>query len=430
MRRLNGTVRAGWKETNSALGLVYDNSANDSYWSEGPYYEFGFDEILVLEEAAARLHGMCVAAGDHIAARCPRRDAGTRAQAYLSSVCQPATCLLSRIGVPEHAHEQILRTWHDASETAWGTDFSPNIYGRFDLWYAGPGTTPKLLEYNAQTPTSLLEAAVVQWQWQEQTRQAFHPEKQWTSIHERLIEAWRRNLGLLTQARPHLGPRPAVHFAYDDRESTGEDLVTVGYLMETARQAGFPVHLIPMREVGLDMADGRFRHADTHIDVIFILYPWEWLWFEEGGKQVFLDMGDQSGRGTVWIEPPWTAALWSNKALLPVLWELFPGDELLLPAYFEDTRPASMTSYARKPIWSREGANVELVRVGETIARNTGLYGDGGFVYQELRELPSFDGHHPVLGVWMIDGEPAGMGIREGGLITRNDSRFVPHVIG
>ncbi|WP_170318809.1 glutathionylspermidine synthase family protein [Allorhizocola rhizosphaerae] len=427
MRRLNGAARAGWKETNSSLGLVYDG---ESYWSEGPYYEFGLDEILLLEEAAARLQRMCVAAGDHIAARCPRSDAGLRASAYLDSVCHPASCLLSRIGVPEHAHEQVIRTWHDASETAWGTDFSPNIYGRFDIWYAGAGTTPKLLEYNAQTPTSLLEAAVVQWQWQEQTRQAFHPDKQWTSIHERLIDAWRRNLALLAQARPHLGPAPTIHFAYDDREQTGEDLVTVGYLMDTAQQAGFPTRLIPIREVGLDMADGRFHHAGQHIDVIFILYPWEWLWFEEGGKQVFLDLADPSRRGTVWIEPPWTAALWSNKALLPVLWELFPGDDLLLPAYFESTRPAAMTSYARKPIWSREGANIELVRVGETIARNSGHYGDGAFIYQELRELPSFDGHHPVLGVWMIDGEPAGMGIREGGLITRNDSRFVPHVIG
>jgi glutathionylspermidine synthase len=36
------------------------------------------------------------------------------------------------------------------------------LYGRFDLAYRGDGP-PKLLEYNADTPTALFEAAVVQW---------------------------------------------------------------------------------------------------------------------------------------------------------------------------------------------------------------------------------------------------------------------------
>ena len=69
---------------------------------------------------------------------------------------------------------------------------------------------------------------------------------------------------------------------------------------------------------------------------------------------------------------------------------------------------------------------------------NPSEYGaDGRFVVQELLELPSFDGLegtvHPVIGAWLIDGEPAGMGIREGlgteGLVTRDRCNFVPHII-
>ena len=57
------------------------------------------------------------------------------------------------------------------------------MYGRFDLAYDGT-TPPKLLEYNADTPTSLLEAAVIQWRWQQDMR----PERdQFNSIHERLL---------------------------------------------------------------------------------------------------------------------------------------------------------------------------------------------------------------------------------------------------
>lgn len=451
MQRIaNGVVRSGWAATNARLGLVYNDTGAGSYWSEGPFYDFDLSEILVLEQAAAKVQQMCVAAGDHIVQSCPRHDAEVRRQSYLDNVCGLRGCLMSRLGIPEFVHEQVIRTWHDGSPQAWthrdkdlfgthahspqGPDFSPNLYGRFDFWYGGKGTVPKLLEYNAQTPTSLIEAAVIQWAWLEETRQSFHPERQWTSIHERLIEAWQRNLGELRQARPWLPEKPTVFFAYDGTEPTGEDQMTVAYLMETARQAGFPTQLITVGEVGLDQADGRLRHNGVHIDVIFVLYPWEWLWHEEGGKPIFTDMADPMKQGTVWIEPPWTAALWSNKGLLPVLWKLFGDDpanrDLLLPAYFADERPAAMTSYARKPIWSREGANIDLVRAGETVAHQTGTYGEGGFVYQELCELPAFDGGHPVLGVWMVDGEPAGMGIREGGLITGNGAHFVPHVIG
>ena len=75
---------------------------------------------------------------------------------------------------------------------------------------------------------------------------------------------------------------------------------------------------------------------------------------------------------------------------------------------------------------------------GETLVENPSEYGaDGRFVVQELLELPSFDGLegtvHPVIGSWLIDGEPAGMGIREGlgteGLVTRDRCNFVPHII-
>jgi glutathionylspermidine synthase len=469
VRRIgHGIERPGWEATNASLGLTYNatdlpDGRRISYWREGPFYDFSLDEIVELERAATTLQSMCLAAGDHIIAGCPRRDAKVRRDAYLSSECWPDTCSLARIGVPEYTHEQVIRTWFDGDKDAWthadkdlfgthahtplGPDWSPNVYGRFDLWYGGAGTTPRLLEYNAQTPTSLLESAVVQWTWLEQTGQTHHPDRQWNNVHERLIEAWRRHMAELRAARPWLPERPTIYFAYETSETSGEDRMNVAYLMETAGQAGYPTELIAMSQIGVDQTDGSVRFqrdgitVGPVIDVIFILYPWEWLWNEEGGRPIFRNMADPGKRGTVWIEPPWTAALWSNKGLLPVLWQLFgdkPEGRYLLPAYFEKDKPASMRSYARKPIWSREGGNVELVRDGEPVTSNSGTYGMEGFVYQELSELPSFAGAdgicHPVMGVWMIDGEAAGLGIREGvgveGLITKNDAHFVPHTIG
>jgi len=127
---------------------------------------------------------------------------------------------------------------------------------------------------------------------------------------------------------------------------------------------------------------------------------------------------------TQWIEPIWKM-LWSNKALLAVLWELYPNHPNLLPAYLDG--PRELTRYVKKPKLAREGANITLV--GETTVETGGDYGEEGFVYQALAPVPTFEGNYAVIGSWLVDGEACGMGVRESdGPITTNLSRFVPHM--
>jgi glutathionylspermidine synthase len=206
--------------------------------------------------------------------------------------------------------------------------------------------------------------------------------------------------------------------------------------MDTVVQAGYEAIELVVEDIVLDDGDGRFYDAQgRHLDVVFKLYPWEWLIEDEFGPAVLAD-GMRPG-GTTWVEPAYKM-LWSTKALLPVLWQLFGSDpvlgDFLLPAYFADEMPSSWRSYVRKPLWGREGANVAIVRDGAVAVELPGRYGTEGFVVQELAPLPDFPGvdgpHHPVLGAWVVDGEPAGLGIRESdGLITDNLSYFVPHAI-
>ena len=126
-----------------------------------------------------------------------------------------------------------------------------------------------------------------------------------------------------------------------------------------------------------------------------------------------------------WIEPIWKM-LWANKALLAVLWELYPNHANLLPAYFDG--PRDLTRYVKKPKMAREGANITYV--GDTRIETGGDYGEEGFVYQALAPVPVFDGNYAVVGSWVVDGVACGMGIRESdGPITDNQSRFVPHLL-
>jgi len=346
------------------------------YWHESAAYRFDPGEIEVLETATNELQEMCLAAVEKIIA-------GQN---------------LGRLGIPEPAHAVITQAWEDDP---------PALYGRFDLSYDG-AHPPKLLEYNADTPTSLLEAAVVQWHWVEE----MEPDAdQFNSIWEGLVAKW-----AALQAEGFLDTGQ-VHFASLDAM---EDLMTTAVLMDTAREAGLEVSFMHMNEIGWD--HDRRQFVDTKlrtIHTLFKLYPWEWMLNDKFGP-----MALQSYKDMQWIEPIWKMVL-SNKAILAILWEMFPDHPNLLPAYLDG--PREMTDYVRKPILGREGANVSIHQ-GENVIDNPGTYVNGAFVFQRYAPLPCFDGNHAVIGSWVIDGEARGIGVRESnGPITEDLARFVPH---
>ncbi len=123
--------------------------------------------------------------------------------------------------------------------------------------------------------------------------------------------------------------------------------------------------------------------------------------------------------------------LLSNKGILPILWELYPNHPLLLEAHFDS--PRNLIACVRKPLLSREGENISITYADGTTIESPGSYGNARFIFQALAPPAIFPDarnqpRHPVLGLWMVDGECAGMGIRESaGPITGNLSSFVPH---
>jgi glutathionylspermidine synthase len=295
------------------------------------------------------------------------------------------------------------------------------LYGRFDFAYGHDGV-PKLLEYNADTPTGLLESAAVQWFW---ARDVFGAGvDQWNMLHEMLVARWRE----LAQAGRLPGTK--IHMLHTSQERSGEDFMTIGYLTETARAAYLLCDLLPIESLGFVDGRGFVDLAGDDVRTAFKLYPWEWMVHEDFSSLALEYMGDGPGQ-TTWIEPIWKM-LWSNKGILPVLHRLFPENPHVLPAWFEGEQPAGLQSFVRKPLLAREGANAAVVLDGKVVEEGPDQdYGDEGFVVQTYTDLGDYGGGaRPVLGVWTVDVEPAGLGIRESdGLLTTNTSRFVPHVI-
>ncbi|MFJ2177389.1 glutathionylspermidine synthase family protein [Streptomyces sp. NPDC087851] len=392
MKRHTIAPRPDWQRTVEEQGVVYpltrypDGSLRP-YWDESAYYTFTLPEVEALEEVVEELHALCLDAAAHIVTHDRFADLG---------ITDPRLAGL------------ISESWRRRAEL-------PSLYGRFDLHYDGTGPA-KMLEYNADTPTSLVEAASAQWFWMEDR---FPGADQWNSLHERLVDAWRQQAALL--------PPGPVHFAHSDGDELGEDLMTVAYLRETAAQAGLDTEALSVEEIGWDRLSGRFVDDRLrYIRTCFKLYPWEWLTTDRFGPQVLDTLDNGGGTGaTCWIEPAWKMLL-SNKALLAILWELNPGHPHLLAAHLDGPRElAASRGYAAKPLLGREGAGVTLHEQGKPpVVR------DEACCYQELAPLPAFDGNHVVLGAWVVGDEAAGLGIRESaGLITDEYARFLPHVI-
>jgi glutathionylspermidine synthase len=384
MQRIACPERDDWRVAAEQCGFDFHTIDGERYWDERACYAFTLDEIeRQIEAPTGEIDAMCL---------------------ELVGRAIDDEFILRRLKIPQAFWPLISESWHRDQLS---------LYGRLDLSFDGRGPA-RLLEYNADTPTSIFEAAVFQWTWLEQAIERgiipAHAD-QFNSIHERLIDAWKK-----------VGAGRHLHLT----GTTGntEDAGTLAYLEDTARQAGLDTTLLDIEDIGLN-DDGSFVDLDNRaIGLAFKLYPWEWMFHDAFGARL-------AKAPTRWIEPPWKAIL-SNKGILPLLWEMFPDHPNLLPAYFEDDPNAARlgTSFVRKPLYSREGANVALIREGVTLAEQQGPYGAEGFIRQAFAALPNFSGQYPVLGSWLIDHTPCGLSIREdANPITGNTSRFLPHAI-
>jgi len=384
MRRIVCPERDDWRQTAEACGFNFHTIDGERYWDERGYYAFTLEEIeQAIEGPTGEIDAMCL-------------ELVGRALADERH--------LKRLRIPEAFWPLISESW-ERDESS--------LYGRLDLSFDGRGPA-KLLEYNADTPTSIFESAVFQWTWLEQAIERHtipNAADQYNSIHERLIGTWNK----LAAGR---------HLHLTGMMQNDEDAGTLAYLADTAVQAGLATTTIDIENIGWRDEGGFVDLDNRDIDLVFKLYPWEWMFRDAFGAKL-------RHASTRWVEPPWKAVL-SNKGILPLLWEMFPGHPNLLPAYFEDDpRVAELGAfYVRKPVYSREGANVALISDGVPIAEQQGPYGAEGFVRQALATPHGFSGQYPVLGSWLVDHTPCGLSVREDeSPITGNTSRFLPHAI-
>ncbi len=320
---------------------------------------------------------------------------------------------LQRLAIPANLWEAVRHSWND--ERHW------HLYGRFDLAMTPEG--PKLLEFNADTATSLPETVVVQWASLVAAGQTDEA-SQANGLFECLEDQFRhwRTLNIDKQATLLLVYLPG----------SAEDEANCTVLAEAARTAGFAdLHICPADDMKVSVqGEDRGVWAETvpgqwqKFDFLFKLVPWEILAEEE--PELTADLTQlQLTRDVVTANPAYTL-LFQSKALLAHLWEVFPHHPLLLEA---SLAPLS-GHHARKPLFGREGQNVAEIRPdGRTGTEVPGDFAQQPQLYQRWAELATdAQGRRYQAGVFWA-GEACAIGFRrEAGLIT-NLSEFVPHVL-
>lgn len=386
MFRLDTPERPNWRELADEFGFKFHTMYGQVYWDESAYYQFSLKQIENdIEDPTEELHQMCLEVVDRV----------VRDEALMRKFC-----------IPEEHWNLVRSSWIQKQ---------PSLYSRFDFAYNGNGPA-KLYENNADTPTSLYETGFWQWLWLENKvdsgivdRQA----DQYNSLQEKLVNRFYE----LAQSRTS----ETLHFACC--KDTEEDRGTVQYLEDCANEAGIETKFVYVEDIGHGEGDVLTDLDDQVITWMFKLYPWEFMFREEYGK--LLSKCDVN-----WIEPAWKSVL-SNKALLPMLWKLFPNHPNLLASYFEeDLKSSGLNRYVRKPIFAREGCNVSIHIDGNTLYQSDGPYGEEGFIYQEYHPLPRFGDNYTLIGSWLVNDQPAGISIREDSeKITQDLSRYLPHVI-
>lgn len=385
MRRLTCTVRPNWMAKVEEIGLDFHTIDSLPYWSEGTCWEFTAAEIDQLDDAATELHQMALQAVEAVIA--DRK--------------------LPLFGIAGQAAELVVESWARKD---------PHLYGRFDFAWDGKGE-PKLLEYNADTPTSLFESAIVQHYWREEL---FPDADQFNFLDEALTERFQQ----LLYGIPSTDARRLLHLACVMPHA--EDEGNLRYVEACARSAGFETGRLSIADIGWDGVRRRFVDLEERpMSSLFKLYPWEWLAREEFAQHI-------AAAGLRFLEPAWKMIL-SNKALLAQMWEMFPHHPNLLPASFDREQIAkhATAGLVRKALLGREGENVTIYGPdGAVLAARGGSYGDEGYVWQARAPLAKAgETGHAVFGVWMVGDRACGLGIREDeGLITMDSSRFVPHV--
>ncbi|MBN1838784.1 MAG: glutathionylspermidine synthase family protein [Campylobacterales bacterium] len=375
-----------------SIGFYWHTDSDETSYVADELVLVSNDEVEAYYEAANTLYDMFAEAGQYVI----------------------DNDLFHELNIPFNLVELIKNSWEN--------DVHWHLYGRFDFAGGVDGKPIKLIEFNADTPTSLYETAIIQWAMLKAN--GMDEAKQFNTVFEALKENFKRLVVLEGDTEDFSQYYEGWKILFSSIRGNIEDENTTRLLQSAANEAGFHTDFAYVDEVGFNGSEGIFK-GDENFEYWFKLIPWENIAIEEGDLALLLDEIVQEQKAII-LNPAYTL-LFQSKAFMKILWDLFPNHPLLLETSFE---PLKGQKQVEKRAFGREGANTVIYeRDMSVIEKTEGEYGNFKPIYQAYAELPKDEqGRSYQAGVFFAY-EGCGLGFRRGGLIMENFSKFVGHRI-
>jgi len=323
--------------------------------------------------------------------------------------------LFHEINIPFNLVELIKESWEN--------DVHWHLYSRFDLAGGVDGKPIKLIEFNADTPTSLFETAIIQWAMLKLNK--MEDVSQFNNLYEALIDNFKRIITLDTEIVnfEEYYSKLGWKILFSSISSSSEDINTTKLLQHIANEAGFNTDFEYIENVQFS-DEGIFKEQES-FEFWFKLIPWEDIAIQESELALLLSEIIKEKKAIV-FNPAYTL-MFQSKGFMKILWDLYPNHPLLLETSFE---PLKGKKQVEKRCFGREGANTKIINSDGSIDVETpGEYEGHKAIYQEYVELPTdAQGNSYQAGVFYAY-EACALGFRKGGKILNNMSKFVGHII-
>jgi len=371
------------------IGFYWHTDPDKTPYVASEIVEISPDEADAYYEASNELYDMFAQAGDYVV----END------------------LFHEIGIPFNLV--------DAVKMSWDSDVHWHLYGRFDFAGGIDGKPIKLIEFNADTPTSLFETSILQWAILKLNN--MEESHQFNNLYEALGDNFKRLILMEEDVESFDDHYEGWKILFSSVKDNEEEESTVRLLQTIASEAGYVTEFAYIDDVEF-AEDGVFYKGESY-EYWFKLIPWEDIAIEESDLAMLLTQIMQNQKAII-LNPAYTL-MFQSKAFMKILWDLYPNHPLLLETSFD---PLDGKAQVEKRIFGREGANTVIVDADKKVLAETdGEYGEFGVIYQEYTELPTNTKDESYQAGVFFAYEGCGLAFRKGGLILDNYSKFVGH---
>lgn len=375
-----------------SIGFGWHTDLDGSRYISNELVSITQDEAEAFYEATNELYDMYVAAAEYVI----NND------------------LFHELGIPFNLVDIIKSSWEN--------DVHWHIYGRFDLAGGIDGKPIKLIEFNADTPTSLFETAIIQWAMLKFNN--LDEAAQFNDVYEALVENFKRLITLEEDTSRFDEYYEGWKILFSSIAGSVEDENTTRLLEAAARDAGFECDFAFVDEVSFDDENGIFWNGQNW-EYWFKLIPWEMIAIDESDLALIIKNIIKNQKAII-LNPAYTL-LFQSKGIMKILWDLYPNHPLLLESSFE---PLNGKKQVKKPFLAREGANVSIINSDGSIEiQNDGEYANGKFLYQEFADFAKDENGNSYQAGMFFAFEGCALGFRKGKDIIDNYSKFVGHII-